>query len=149
MQIHTELEINAPAEEVWKVLVDFPQYGEWNPVITSIDGAPYVGEKISFKIRAAPGVEIPIVACEILVANAAQGELRWRGPAIPVLDQVIAGEHYFIVQSAGEGKSRFVHGENFTGLLAAPLEPLLQQRLTDSYSEMNRALRARCEGRSR
>ena len=102
MQIHTELEINAPAEEVWQVLVDFPRYGEWNPVITSIDGAPYVGEKISLRLKVAVGVEIPIFACEILVANAAQGELRWRGPAIPLLDQVLAGEHYFIVQNAGE-----------------------------------------------
>lgn len=58
--------------------------------------------KIRFKIRAAPGVEITILAYEILVANASERELRWRGPAIPVLDQIIAGEHYFIVQSAGE-----------------------------------------------
>lgn len=149
MQIHTELEINSPADEVWKVLVDFPRYSEWNPVITAIDGAPYVGEKISFKLRAAPGIEIPIIACEILVANAAERELRWRGPAIPFLDQVIAGEHYFIVQSAGESKSRFVHGENFTGFLADVLKPILEQRLVESYNEMNRALRARCEGRSR
>lgn len=149
MQIHTEIEINAAANDVWNVLVDFADYPAWNPVITKIDGMPYVGEKISFTLRAAPGIELPIPACEILVASASERELRWRGPTIPVLDQVLSGEHYFIVQEAGPQKVRFVHGENFSGLVAPVLEPLLQQRISDSYSEMNRAIKARCEGRSR
>lgn len=147
MQIHTDIEINAAPETVWNVLTDFAVYGDWNPVIPSITGAPYVGEKISFKIRAMPGVEIPIVACEVLVASASARELRWRGPAIPLVDQVLAGEHYFIIQDAGPNKVRFVHGENFTGLIVGVLEPLLQQRITDAYSEMNRALKARCESK--
>lgn len=145
MEIKTEIEINASAENVWKVLVNFPDYGSWNPVITKINGMPYVGEKISFNIKAAPGIEVPIPLCEILVASAASKELRWRGPAIPIASDVLSGEHYFIVQEMSPNKVRFVHGEDFTGLAAAALKPLLQQRLTDSYNEMNRALKARCE----
>ncbi len=30
-EIHTEIEINAPAGKVWRVLTDFPSYPEWNP----------------------------------------------------------------------------------------------------------------------
>jgi len=146
MQIHTEIEINASAENVWKVLVNFPDYGSWNPVITKINGMPYVGDKISFNLRAMPGVELPIPQCEILVASAAMKELRWRGPTIPVMDQILAGEHYFMIQEINPNKIRFVHGEDFSGLAAGVLEPLLKDRITASYSEMNEALKRRCEG---
>ncbi|MCS6971921.1 MAG: SRPBCC domain-containing protein [Leptospiraceae bacterium] len=148
MQIHTEIEIRATADTVWNVLIDFPRYPEWNPLIPRIEGMAYPGEKISLWLRLAEGLEFPIPPCEVLQANSTQRELRWRGPALPLLDQILCGEHYFMVQSAGEKISRFVHGENFTGMLADLLLPPLQQRLTDLYSEMNRALRARCEGRS-
>ncbi len=143
MEIHTEIEINASPETVWQVLSDFASYPAWNPVITRINGTPTVGEKISFTIQAAPFVQIPIPLCEILVASGR--ELRWKGPALPLIDQVLSGEHYFIVQEAGPKKVRFVHGESFTGYVASVLEPILQQRLTESYSTMNRALKERCE----
>lgn len=145
MEILTEIEINAPADTVWKVLVNFPDYGSWNPVITKIDGMPYRGNKINFNIQAAPGLQIPIMACEILIADSGQRELRWKGPAIPIASDILAGEHYFIVQEIGPKKVRFVHGEIFTGLAAGVLKPLLEQRLNDSYNEMNRALKKRCE----
>ena len=146
MEIRTEIEINAPAEKVYQVLVNFAAYPEWNPVITKINGAPYVGEKISFNIRAMPGIEVPIAACEILVANAAMKELRWKGPAIPIASDILSGEHFFIAQEISPQKTRFLHGEDFTGLAAGALKPLLEQRLTESYNEMNRALKSRCEG---
>ena len=31
MKIRTEIEISAPPERVWEVLVDFPGYAGWNP----------------------------------------------------------------------------------------------------------------------
>jgi uncharacterized protein YndB with AHSA1/START domain len=31
-EIHTEIEINASAEKVWRVLTDFAAYSEWNPL---------------------------------------------------------------------------------------------------------------------
>src|SRR5208337_3854746 len=38
-EIHTEIEINAPAEKVWKVLTDFAAYPEWNPFVRCGAGA--------------------------------------------------------------------------------------------------------------
>ncbi len=145
MQINTELAIDAPASDVWKVLTDFASYPQWNPVITKIEGSPIIGEQISFKICVFPKIELPIMACEILIASEQNKELRWRGPTVPVLDAVITGEHYFMVQAMGEGKSRLIHGENFTGLIVPALAPLLQARLTSLYSSMNKSLKERCE----
>ena len=37
-EIHTEIEINAPAEKIWKVLTDFAAYPEWNPFVRRGEG---------------------------------------------------------------------------------------------------------------
>ncbi len=39
MKIAQETLINTSMENLWKILADFSKYPEWNPVITSIEGA--------------------------------------------------------------------------------------------------------------
>ena len=34
-EIHTHIEIAAPAERVWKILTNFSAYQDWNPYIRS------------------------------------------------------------------------------------------------------------------
>ena len=38
LQLHTRIEIAAPAALVWKILVDFPRYAEWNPLLPQAAG---------------------------------------------------------------------------------------------------------------
>ena len=40
MKITHETRIKAPMETVWKVLMDFSKYPEWNPLIPLIEGVP-------------------------------------------------------------------------------------------------------------
>ena len=40
--INTEITINASTEIVWKVLMDFENYSNWNPFVTRIEGEPEV-----------------------------------------------------------------------------------------------------------
>jgi uncharacterized protein YndB with AHSA1/START domain len=42
-QLHTEIEINGPAERVWAVLTDFASYPEWNPFIRQVSGELNIG----------------------------------------------------------------------------------------------------------
>ena len=65
-----------------------------------------------------------------------------------VVKDILSGEHFFIVQEKAPGKCRFIHGENFTGLVAPLLRPLLETRITSLYDQMNQALKVRCEGYS-
>jgi Polyketide cyclase / dehydrase and lipid transport len=41
-EIHTEIEINAPGESVWRALTDFAAYPEWNPFIRRVEGERFV-----------------------------------------------------------------------------------------------------------
>jgi uncharacterized protein YndB with AHSA1/START domain len=50
-EIHTEIEINSPAEKVWRVLTDFATYPEWNPFEGSGDGDTRDGTVRTSEIR--------------------------------------------------------------------------------------------------
>jgi uncharacterized membrane protein len=42
-QLHTEIDVEAPAERVWEVLMDFASYPQWNPFIRNISSLPAPG----------------------------------------------------------------------------------------------------------
>ena len=44
--LQTEILINAPAEKVWGILMDFEKFPEWNPFILSIEGKQETGAQL-------------------------------------------------------------------------------------------------------
>ena len=50
-ELHTEIEIDASPEDVWRVLTDFDKYPEWNSFIKSASGEITVGEKLQVYIE--------------------------------------------------------------------------------------------------
>jgi uncharacterized protein YndB with AHSA1/START domain len=54
-QLHTEIEISAPAERVWELLTDFASYPQWNPFIRNISGLPASGERLEVRLEPSGG----------------------------------------------------------------------------------------------
>ena len=53
---HARIEIDAPLDRVWEVMLDTASYGEWNPFVQRADcAAPRVGEAITLHVRFANG----------------------------------------------------------------------------------------------
>jgi uncharacterized protein YndB with AHSA1/START domain len=50
-ELHTEIEIDAPAERVWRLLTDFASYPRWNPFIRTISGRPIPGERLEVRLE--------------------------------------------------------------------------------------------------
>ena len=48
-------QIDAPAERVWSVLLDFPGHTQWNPFIRQIQGRAEAGEKLHVQIQPVGG----------------------------------------------------------------------------------------------
>ncbi len=112
LKIRTELEMNIPAEKVWSALTHFANWKEWNTSVTSVVGKCQVGETLNLVINMAG--KATNGKAKLLVVNPNK-ELRWRGGLpIPFL---FIGEHYFIIEQLSEFKIRFIHGEDFSGLL--------------------------------
>ena len=139
--INTEITINASAESIWKVLMDFENYPTWNPFVTRIEGEPIVGEKLSTTIS--PKGKKPMGFTPTVLVNDQNKEFRWVGQLL--MSGIFDGEHYFQLEVINENTTRFVHGENFSGLLARALFGILEESTTKGFNDMNEAIKTRAE----
>lgn len=48
------VEIEAPAERVWDILVDFERYGEWNPFTTRVEASLEIGSPVMLHVLLGP-----------------------------------------------------------------------------------------------
>jgi hypothetical protein len=140
-EIHTEIEINAPAEKVWRVLTDFAAYPEWNPFVRRADGEVSVGARLVVTIQPS-GAKGMSFRPTVLVADPNR-ELRWYGQLwFPGLFE---GEHSFSIEPLGDQRVRFVHRERFTGILVPLLTRMLDGGTRHGFELMNQALKLRAE----
>lgn len=79
----------------------------------------------------------------VLVAEA-NTELRWLGRML--MPGRFDGEHYFRLSPLAAGRTRFVHGERFSGILVPFARSSLESGTRAGFEAMNRALKARAEG---
>ena len=140
-EIHTEIEINAPAEKVWKVLTDFAAYPEWNPFVRRGEGEVRVGARLHVYIQPSGGKGMSFRPT-VLVADPNR-ELRWLGHLW--VRGLFDGEHSFSIEPLVEGRVRFVQRERFGGLLLPLLSKMLDGDTRRGFEEMNQALKLRSE----
>ena len=137
-EIHTEIEIDAPASKVWEILTDRPAWSEWNPVLVRLDGPLRVGAKHELGIRI--GRRVLPLKVRVVEFDAPRA-LAWKGGA----SLVFKAHHGFRIEATSEDRCRFVHYERFTGALTRLVGGYLRRTLTPGYAKMNRALKARAE----
>lgn len=141
MQLRTELEILAAPEKIWEILLDFGRYQEWNPFIVSLKGEAQMDQRLEVCValpeNGGTRTFRPIVTtCEAPLTLAWRGELGFAW--------LFAGHHVFELHPLSEGRTRFVHSENFTGLLTRFMGRTLT--LTGrGFVYMNQALKKRAE----
>jgi hypothetical protein len=145
LEVRTEIEISAPPEAVWAVLLDFPRYPEWNPFIVDLQGEPRPGSPLRATFclpdsNREQRFRPRLVKCE------PPHELRWLGHLW--MKGLFDGEQFFRLQASGTGGTRFVHGEDFSGILLRLLMPRITEA-TRGFVYMNQALKRRVEARSR
>ena len=135
------VEIEAPAERVWDILVDFERYGEWNPFTTRVDATLEIGAPVMLYVRLGwlkrkqperiESVEPP----HLLAWGTTMGH--------PVLLSALREQR---VEALGERRCRYSTTDATTGLLT-PLVALLFGRLIrQGFNDMAAALKTRAEG---
>ncbi len=141
IDVTVSTEIAAPAERVWRVLTDLPQFSAWNPFIRRVSGSTDVGEKVHVRVK--PSLRIPLAFSAMILARKPNELLRWRGKMGLAL--IGSGDHTFAIEPLGAGRVRFVQREAFGGLLPWLGARLVRREATRGFTAMNEALRARAE----
>src|SRR2546426_2371409 len=139
LELRTEIEVEAPAERVWAVLLDFERFPDWNPSIRSIRGQALVGSRVEVFLGAS-GTG-PMRFRPTVKAVVPNRELRWLGRL--GLPRLFDGEHIFQIEPLGPTRAQFVQRERFRGLFVPLLARSLNRDARRGFEEMNRALRER------
>ena len=139
-QIETEIRIKAPVSKVWQVLIDFKNHPSWNPFIQTISGDKKEGGKLTVVIRPPDGKRMTFRPKVLRFEP--NKEFRWKGSL--GVKGIFDGEHYFILDEISTNETRFVHGENFSGILTGMMGSAFE-KTRKGFELMNKALKKKCE----
>lgn len=140
-KIITQIDIEAPPEDIWRHLTDFSAYPEWNPFTASIEGEAKVGSRLIVTLNLQKGKEMVF---KPTVKEAEPGrKLVWLGRTI--MPGLLDGEHSFIIEDQGDGTCRFTQSEIFSGFLALYLPRSLAEQTTLGFEMLNKVLKERVE----
>ena len=140
-EIRAEIEIDASADRVWRVLTDFVAYSEWNSVIPQISGKAEAGARLMVHVQPRGGLGVTFRPT--VLRSELGRELRWQAKLL--LSGLFSGQHSFIIEPFGRNQVRFVQREVFSGLLVLPFMFLMKSSVRQVFEDMNKALKARAE----
>jgi hypothetical protein len=136
--ITATVDLDAPPECVWAVLIDTAGHAAWNPFITNIAGTLAVGEKLN--IRVAPPGGKPMDFHPTVTDVQPLHRLAWLGHlGVPGL---FDGAHSFILTPLPNGRTRLVQSETFSGMLVWMSSGLLAKTAA-GFDAMHTALARR------
>ena len=120
--LHAAADIDAPAEQVWRVVTDFPRYPEWNPFIVRASGDQRVGGRLELTITAP---DVRAVTFRPRVLDIEPGHLiRWKGRLL--IPGLFDGRHSLTVEPLVDRRSRFTTHEEVTGILVPLLGKVIR-----------------------
>ncbi len=140
-ELHSEIEIDASAESVWRILTDFSSYPQWNPFIRRISGEAKTGERL--EVRLEPPESRGVTLKPKVLTIEPNRELRWLGHLL--VPGLFNGDHTLAIEPLEENRARFVQREAFKGFLVPLLARSLDNNTRRGFKEMNRALNGRPE----
>lgn len=120
---YAEIEINAPKQVVWEVLLYKEQWKYWNTFLFDLAPAkPFQqGEEAFLSLRRLPGEEE--TQFQPLLTLIQPGNcLKWIS-AIPGFQN----EYVFELQEIGVRQTKYIHKDNFSGMLTRIFLPFIRQ----------------------
>jgi hypothetical protein len=139
-QIHSSIDIKAPASVVWAILTDFAMYKRWNPYIRAILGRPTNGSALSMTLQR--NGQAAMSTSSLLTHVREPRELRWRRRHLA--PGLYTTEHWFRIESLPDGGVRFHQTEQINGLFSF-FNGGTRRATEESFHAMNHALKARAE----
>ena len=142
-EISADIVINASAEKVWSVFINFSEYPKWNPFLISVEGQVSLGNRMKVKAKT-PGSNEMIFNPKIIVYKERQ-ELQWSGHLL--FPGLFDGRHIFKIIDNCNNTVTFLQKEIFKGILVPLYSNMLDDNTKKGYLLMNEKLKEICENR--
>ncbi|HEX7739100.1 MAG TPA: SRPBCC domain-containing protein [Marmoricola sp.] len=145
-----EIDIDAPLEHVWAVMLDVGSYGEWNPFVERVEctGEPHVGQPIRLHVRWANGSTVvsPERISEITPPADGSACLAYVYEGMPARLGLVRGTRYQRLTALPDGRTHYATVEEFRGPLVRFAGP---GRVAEGFARHAAGLKARAESLSR
>lgn len=135
------VEINAPIEKVWSVLLDFDSYPEWNPFTHKIETDLAIGSPVNLHVklpRRVSKVQVEYVK-EVVEPNL----LSW-GMTMGAKFLLVALREQHL-KPIGEERCSYQSTDAFEGLLTPVVKAFFGNSIRDGFNAMAYALKERVE----
>lgn len=140
-ELSTAIQINSSPEILWKVITDFKNYYQWNPILQKIKGEPLIGNQLEIHLNTVGGKKR--IYHPKVIKITPNHELRWKGSFI--FSQIFSGERIFLIEKLGENKVNFVNKEIFSGIGVRFTPKKMEDDILASFKKMNEALKKTIE----
>ena len=131
------VQIAAPSERVWAILMDGAGYARWDSGVERVEGTIGKGETIKVFSKVSPGRAFPVKVSELVPSQ----RMIWSG-GMPL--GLFKGVRTFTLTDQGAGTTRFDMREEFSG----PMLPLIWKSMPDlgpSFQQFANGLKVRAE----
>lgn len=137
------VEIAAPAELVWSILVDLPSYPQWNPYTVKVESSLRLGEPVNLFLPdpTRPGELLHVV--EYLADFEPHRLLAWE--MIASADNPDAARREQIIESTGPHSCRYQTTDQFLGPTADQVMANHGPWVKQGFDAVALALKARAE----
>ena len=135
--VHHEITVDAPPAKVCQVITNTQAYAEWNPVMLSVDSAPAIGAKVTYKYQQEPGKVYDIPAT---VKAMDEEKLLNQAGGMP---GILTYNHRYELVPLNNGEStKVIIHEDYRGIGVPFWNP---EAVGASYGRLNEAIKARAE----
>lgn len=136
------VEINAPAQLVWDVLVDFEKYGAWNPFNPKVEAVLKVGEAITMQVvMGDPNAASTMT--EYFTRIDGPHHLAWEVVTSAETGDKVTHDHY--IESLSPTRCTYRHSDTFTGPSAAGVVAQFGDGIKAAFDAVANALKQRAE----
>ncbi len=141
----SSIDIDAPADVVWRVLTDFDAYGEWNPFQVECSSTLEPGAPLDMKFRLGPG---GLRSAREYIVDVDPGKtFAYSMKRVP-LGAVRSLRRHTVID-LGDGRSRYESHFEITGPVSGLVKLTLGKELVAKFASVTEAVGPRAEALAR
>ncbi len=141
-EIREDIEINAPVDKVWSIVIDFQNYHKWNTQLTYLGGNVEPKGKLHLKLSAEgakPYEFRPVISYW-------EEKKRFAWIAKTGLPRIFDGEHSFELKALENGRTLLINREEYRGIVSLVFRQLpMMKTAPDGFKKMNLELKSFAE----
>lgn len=140
-EIKTEIQISSTPDKVWGILVDFPGWANWNPIVNKIEGNLEVGAELQITMTDKNGNDGKSYKSIIttIEENNCFGFIGSMGAKF-----IFSAERVIELKASNEG-TLFTQKEVYNGILVPLFWSKLSEQALPMLKAMNKALKKKVE----